>query len=91
MATQIDWDEMAKEYRAKWRRHRIEAGLPPPDARDDTDRPQWGFKKDDLAHLKQELEGWKERCEELEIELECIRNAFPEHDHDVRPKRRGIY
>jgi hypothetical protein len=38
-----------------------------------------------------ELEHWKSRCEELEIELECMRNAFPEDDHDVLPKRRGIF
>ena len=38
-----------------------------------------------------EIEHWKQRCVELEIELECIRNAFPEHDNDVRPKQRGIF
>jgi len=38
-----------------------------------------------------ELAHWKQRAEELEIELECMRNAFPEHDHDVSPKRRGLY
>jgi hypothetical protein len=38
-----------------------------------------------------ELEHWKQRCEELEIELECMRNAFPEDDHDVMPKHRGIF
>jgi hypothetical protein len=36
-----------------------------------------------------EMEHWKSRCEELEIELEVMRNAFPEHDNDVQPKIRG--
>jgi hypothetical protein len=38
-----------------------------------------------------EIEHWKQRCEELEIELEVMRNAFPEDDHDVSPKRRGLF
>ncbi|MBW2645204.1 MAG: hypothetical protein JRE23_03310 [Deltaproteobacteria bacterium] len=38
-----------------------------------------------------EIEHWKQRAEELEVELECMRNAFPEHDNDVSPKIRGIY
>ena len=45
----------------------------------------------EVAHLRQELEEWKQRCEELEIELECMRHAFPEDDHDVLPNRRGIF
>ena len=44
-----------------------------------------------IAHLVAELDGMAQRCEELEIELECMRNAFPEHDHDVMPKRRGNF
>ena len=36
-----------------------------------------------------EIEHWKQRAEELEIELECMRNAFPEHDYDVSPIRVG--
>ena len=47
--------------------------------------------QDAIAHLVSELDGMTQRCEELEIELECMRNAFPEHDYDVRPKRRGIF
>jgi hypothetical protein len=38
-----------------------------------------------------ELDHWRQRCEELEIELECMRNAFPEHDNDILPKERGIF
>ena len=44
-----------------------------------------------IAHLVSELDGMAQRCEELDIELECMRNAFPEHDHDVMPKRRGNF
>ena len=38
-----------------------------------------------------EVEHWKQRCEELEIELEVMRNAFPEHDNDILPKPRGLF
>jgi hypothetical protein len=45
----------------------------------------------DAGWVAAELDHWKQRCEELEIEVECIRNAFPEHDNDILPKHRGIY
>jgi hypothetical protein len=50
-----------------------------------------GGKDEWLAWFQGEIEQWKQRCEELEIELECMRNAFPEDDHDVLPKHRGIF
>ena len=46
---------------------------------------------DEAGWVEAEIEHWKARCEELEIELECMRNAFPEDDHDVSPKRRGLF
>jgi hypothetical protein len=50
-----------------------------------------GGKDEWLAWFQGEVEHWKQRAEELEIELECMRNAFPEDDHDVLPKYRGIF
>jgi hypothetical protein len=50
-----------------------------------------GGKDEWIGWFQGEVEHWKQRAEELEIELECMRNAFPEHDHDVSPKRRGLY
>ena len=47
-----------------------------------------GGKDEWIAWFQSEVEHWKQRAEELEIELECMRDAFPEHDHDVMPKRR---
>jgi hypothetical protein len=38
-----------------------------------------------------EVEHWKQRCEELEIELECITNAFPNDNDSINPKRRGMW
>jgi hypothetical protein len=46
---------------------------------------------DEAGWVGAEMNHWKQRCEELEIELECMRNAFPEDDHDVSPKRRGLF
>jgi hypothetical protein len=50
-----------------------------------------GGKDEWIAWFQSEMEHWKQRAEELEIELECMRNAFPEDDNDVRPKVRGIF
>jgi len=50
-----------------------------------------GGKDEWLAWFQGEVEHWKQRAEELEIALEVMRNAFPEHDNDILPKRRGIY
>jgi predicted nucleic acid-binding Zn-ribbon protein len=50
-----------------------------------------GGKDEWIAWFQGEVEHWKQRAEELEIELECMRNAFPEHDNDISPKIRGIY
>jgi hypothetical protein len=50
-----------------------------------------GGKDEWIAWFQSEVEHWKQRAEELEIELECMRNAFPEDDNDVRPKVRGIF
>jgi hypothetical protein len=50
-----------------------------------------GGKDEWIAWFQAEVEHWKQRCEELEIELECMMNAFPESDHDVSPKRRGNF
>jgi len=50
-----------------------------------------GGKDEWLAWFQGEVEHWKQRAEELEILLEVMQNAFPEHDHDVQPKRRGVY
>jgi hypothetical protein len=38
-----------------------------------------------------ELEHWKQRCEELEIELECERNSFNRYisDGPINPVLRG--
>jgi predicted nucleic acid-binding Zn-ribbon protein len=44
-----------------------------------------------VAHLVAELDGMAQRCEELEIELECMKNAFPEHEDEILPKHRGIF
>lgn len=38
-----------------------------------------------------EIIHWRQRCEELELELTLMQNAFPEHDNDVKPKQRGIF
>jgi hypothetical protein len=59
------------------------------DQREEDQRTVNKFAKD-AGWAEQELDHWKQRCEELEIELECIRNAFPEHDNDILPKHRGI-
>ena len=45
----------------------------------------------DAGWVAAEIENWKQRCEELEIELECMRNAFPEHDNDILPKHAGMW
>jgi hypothetical protein len=50
-----------------------------------------GGKDEWIAWFQNEVEQWKQRAEELEIELEVMRNAFPEDDHDVLPKHRGIF
>ena len=44
-----------------------------------------------IAWFQAEVEHWKQRCEELEIELECMLNAFPDNDNDVSPKKRGNF
>jgi hypothetical protein len=44
-----------------------------------------------VAHLVAELDGMAQRCEELEIELECLKNAFPEHEDEILPKHRGKF
>jgi hypothetical protein len=45
----------------------------------------------DAGWVAAEIDHWMHRCEELEIELECMRHAFPESDHDVSPKIRGNF
>ena len=45
----------------------------------------------DVGWASAEIDHWKSRCEELEIELECIKNAFPETDDDILPKHRGLF
>lgn len=39
--------------------------------------------KDYVAHMQQEVEHWKQRCEELEIELLMMENAYDPDDTDV--------
>ena len=45
----------------------------------------------DAGWAAAEIDHWKSRCEELEIEIECMRNEFFEHDNDIQPKRRGLF
>jgi predicted nucleic acid-binding Zn-ribbon protein len=50
-----------------------------------------GGKDEWIAWFQNEVEQWKQRAEELEIELECMKNAFPEHENEILPKHRGIF
>jgi hypothetical protein len=48
-----------------------------------------GGKDEWIAWFRAELADREARIEELEIELECMMNAFPDNTNVVQPKRRG--
>jgi hypothetical protein len=50
-----------------------------------------GGKDEWIAWFQMENENLRQQVQELEIELECMRNAFPEHDNEILPKHRGIF
>jgi len=52
-----------------------------------------GDKNDWIAYMQAEVEHWKQRCHELEIELLLLENSYDINPDEltIQPKNRGIF
>jgi GH24 family phage-related lysozyme (muramidase) len=54
------------------------------------DKARW-LERQDLEYFVAEIEHWKQRCEELELELLMLENSYEPEEQTIQPKNRGLF